>query len=75
MSFKVEVAKRKNRVDEEAIEDTIVALLQDKKVHGNSIIKIPSSKFIDLNKFQDQLHSVAFNNIPVSINYNNSNNT
>lgn len=74
MSFKVEVAKRKNRVDEDAIEDTIVALLQGKKVHGNSIIKIPSSKYVELDKFQYQLHSIAFNNIPVSINYNISNN-
>lgn len=66
MIFKVEVAKRKSRVDEEAIEEAIVALLRSRKVHGNFIFKIPSRKYEELNKFQDQLHSIAFNDLPVS---------
>lgn len=66
MSIRIEVAKRKSRVDEKAIEDVVWLLLQDRKVHKNSIILIPSAKCEELNTFKDQLHSIAFNDIPVS---------
>lgn len=66
MSVKIEIAKCKNRVSSVEIEESIWNLIKQKKIHGNSVISFPS-KHSELNEFQEQLHSITLNDIPVSV--------
>lgn len=67
MSAKVEIAKRQNQVTTEGIEEVIWKLIEQRKVHKNSILRIPSKKHPELNEFQDQLYCVSFNNVPENV--------
>lgn len=66
MKVIVEIAKLKSRVPEEEIEVVILKLLLAKKIHKNSIILIPSVKHPEINIFQEDLHSITLNDVPVS---------
>jgi hypothetical protein len=68
MSCKIEIAKRKHKVPSDQIENAVWSLLEDKKLQKNSIVYIPSVAFPKLNEFQD-LHSITFNDIPVSLRF------
>lgn len=64
MSFIIEVAKRQNKVPTDAIENVVWKLLEEKKIHKNSIIVIPSVARPEFDEFTTQLHSIVFNDVP-----------
>lgn len=66
MSIKIEIAMLKARVDTKSIESIVWELLERRTFHKNSIITIPSAAHPELDRFQAELHSIAFNEIPVS---------
>lgn len=68
MSCKIEIAKCKQNVPSDQIEDVIRDLLKKKKMRENTLVLIPSAEHPDLNKFQEQFLSITLNNIPVSLN-------
>lgn len=67
MTIKIEVAKLKNQVSAERIESAVWSLLEQKKIINNSIHVLPSSTQAELNEFSNELFSITFNEIPVSI--------
>lgn len=67
MKVKIEVAKRRNKVPNEKIEEIVWKLLVEEKFFINSIVNIPSVKHPELNEFDEVLHSITFNEIPTKV--------
>lgn len=59
MFTEVEIAKLKKSVPEKDIEDTIIAALESKEFHRNTLINIPSQKYQYLNKFSAYIYSIT----------------
>jgi hypothetical protein len=66
MACKIEIAKIQHKVPSDEIENVVWNLLERKQFHKNSIVYLPSTTHFELNEFQNQLHSITFNDIPVS---------
>jgi Tfp pilus assembly PilM family ATPase len=64
MSCKIEVAQLKYKVQRSLIEETVVSLLEANKFRSNSIV-FPE-QVEELKEFTSEIHSIAFNDIPVS---------
>lgn len=63
MKIEVEIAKLRSNVPSEEIEESVVELIKSKRIHKNTIVHIPSKKFEELNKFQNIVHSISFNDV------------
>lgn len=66
MAYKIEVGLCKPSKSTEHIEDLITDLLERRKCQPNSLIRIPSKLFPELDLFENEIHSISFNQIPVS---------
>lgn len=67
MRVQIEIAKKLRNIKNEAIEEAIWNLIQQKKLHKNSVVRIPSVKIPELNEFQDQICCVSSNQIPENV--------
>lgn len=66
MGIEFEISKKRKLVPREDIEAVIKKYLNSSAFHSNSIINVPSEKYSDFNDFEDSIHSIAVNDIPVS---------
>lgn len=64
MSVKIEVAKRKFCISQNEIEDVVWNLLDRGNVQKGATLIFPS-KHPELSKFNEELHSITFNDVPV----------
>lgn len=63
MSFKVEVAQLKHKVNNKQIEEFAISLIEKKKIAESKIIKIPSPEYPEGDRFRDEVHSITFHQV------------
>lgn len=67
MPVKIEIAHISGIDSRVKIENIVWKLLQENRVHKNSIVKIPCDTLQELNDFDGEVDSVIFNDIPEKI--------